>query len=299
MISLRQIEAIYWIAQLGSFERAAARLHTTQSAISKRIQELELITGVPLFDRSQRSARLTGRGEEMLALAEEMLALQQRALHLKDGAEHLTRKLRLGVTELTALTWLPRLIASLRAAYPGITIETEVSMSRDMFDKLQDDKLDVVIAPDAFSDRSITVVPMTRNRNVWMGSPKLVRTRQRITMGELANYTILIQGNRSGTGLLVSNWFRAEGAIVPHFLSCDSLIALLGMAVAGLGVTYLPQECFEPLVAEGKLCVIPTDPELPAIPYVAMYRHDRPAVFTANVAELAKSVCDFSRQLQS
>ena len=39
MITLRQLEALYWIVQLGTFKRAAARLNTTQSAISKRIKE--------------------------------------------------------------------------------------------------------------------------------------------------------------------------------------------------------------------------------------------------------------------
>lgn len=298
MFSLKQVEALYWIARLGTFERAASKLNTTQSTISKRIHELELVAGTPLFDRSQRSARLTENGEQLLALAQEILALQQRVLHLKDGNEIPVRRLRLGITELTALTWLPRLIASLRAKYPKVTIETEVDMSRDLYDRLQEDRLDVIIVPQAFSDPQITAVLLTENRNVWMGSPKLVRTRRKLSIAELAEYTILVQGNRSGTGLWVSKWLKSEGAMLPRLFSSDSLIALLGLTVAGLGVTYLPLQCFKPLVAEGKLRIIRTDPELPAIPYVAMYRNDRPSAFTASVAELARTTCDFSRQLQ-
>jgi biotin operon repressor len=64
MLTLRQMEAVVWIAQLGTFERAAARLGTSQSAISKRINELEEQIGFPLFDRSQRGSKFTppGRG---------------------------------------------------------------------------------------------------------------------------------------------------------------------------------------------------------------------------------------------
>jgi hypothetical protein len=29
-----------------------------------------------------------------------------------------------------------------------------------------------------------------------------------------------------------------------------------------------------------------------------MYRHDQPSAFTASVAEIARTTCDFSRQLQ-
>lgn len=40
-MTLKQIEAFYWAANLGSFSIAALRLHVTQSSLSKRIVELE------------------------------------------------------------------------------------------------------------------------------------------------------------------------------------------------------------------------------------------------------------------
>ena len=38
MMTFKQLEAIYWVTQLGGFSQAADKLHTTQSAISKRVQ---------------------------------------------------------------------------------------------------------------------------------------------------------------------------------------------------------------------------------------------------------------------
>ncbi|WP_436315798.1 helix-turn-helix domain-containing protein [Variovorax sp. LjRoot84] len=40
----------------------ARKLNTTQSAISKRVQELESSLGAPLFDRAQRNAKLSEKG---------------------------------------------------------------------------------------------------------------------------------------------------------------------------------------------------------------------------------------------
>lgn len=68
-MTFKQLEALFWIAELGGFSQAALKLHTTQSAVSKRVQELELLFDTALFDRSQRSARLTEKGEEMFVLA--------------------------------------------------------------------------------------------------------------------------------------------------------------------------------------------------------------------------------------
>ncbi|MGE8347910.1 LysR family transcriptional regulator [Pseudomonas helleri] len=299
MINLRQLLALHWIERLGTFERAAEHLNTTQSAISKRIQELEASTGLQLFDRSQRGARLTAIGEEMLVIAREMLTLAERITSLKDGTHVVTRRLRLGVTELTALTWLPRLIAKLVEDFPGLTVEAEVDMSRNLHEKLVDDLVDMIIIPDTFTAPEITAVPLGIVENAWMAAPGVVEHLGVVGLAELAKYPLLVQGKKSGSGLFVNKWLGTMGIELPKMLSSDSLTAMLGLTAAGLGVTYLPLECFRPLVDEGKLTIIHTDPPLPPVPYMAMYRNDRPSAFVSEVAIRAVEQCDFSRQLQS
>ncbi|MFL7961975.1 MULTISPECIES: LysR family transcriptional regulator [unclassified Pseudomonas] len=299
VITLRQLTALHWIERLGTFERAAEHLHTTQSAISKRVQELESTTGLQLFDRTQRGARLTATGEELLVIAREMLSLADRISSLKDGTHVMTRRLRLGVTELTALTWLPRLIARLVEDFPGLTVEPEVDMSRNLHEKLMDDLVDLIIIPDTFTAPEVTAVQLAIVENAWMAAPGLIADSGVMALAELAKYPVLVQGKRSGSGLFVNKWLGALGIDLPKTLSSDSLTAMLGLTAAGLGVTYLPLECFRPLVDEGKLVIIKTDPELPTVPYMAMYRNDRPSAFVTEVVSRATELCDFSRQLQS
>ena len=75
------------------------------------------------------------------------------------------------------------------------------------------------------------------------------------------------------------------------------MTALLGLTVAGVGVSYLPL-CFRPLIEAGKLVIVQTRLALPPVPYTAMYRNDRPSAFTSVVAELARDLWDFSNRLQ-
>ncbi len=299
MINLRQLLALHWIERLGTFERAAEHLNTTQSAISKRIQELEASTGLHVFDRSQRGARLTATGEELLVIAREMLILAERITSLKEGTHVVKRRLRLGVTELTALTWLPRLIARLVNDFPGLTVEAEVDMSRNLHEKLMDDLVDLIIIPDTFTAPEITSVPLASVENAWMAAPGLIGHAGVVELGELAKYPLLVQGKKSGSGLFVNKWLGTMGIEPPKVLSSNSLTAMLGLTAAGLGVTYLPLECFRPLVDEGKLTIIITDPPLPPVPYRAMYRNDRPSAFVSEVTSRAVELCDFTRQLQS
>ncbi len=74
-MEIKQLEAFYWIARLGSFAAAARKLHTTQPAISMRIRQLESDLGTQLFDTSRRTAQLTPKGRDLVDHAASMLTL--------------------------------------------------------------------------------------------------------------------------------------------------------------------------------------------------------------------------------
>lgn len=71
--SLQGLQALVEVADSGSFTQAAQKLCLTQSAVSRKIQQLEAHFGVPLFVRSSRSLQLTTEGELVLASARNIL----------------------------------------------------------------------------------------------------------------------------------------------------------------------------------------------------------------------------------
>jgi DNA-binding transcriptional LysR family regulator len=126
---LRQIETFFWAARLGNFAKAAHQLNVTQSAVSMRIQELESAVGMKLFDRTQRVAKLTSAGVQLLPIAEQMMAVSDQLLAFKGKRSSIVGYVRLGVVEIVAMTWLPLLIEQLRNEFPLIQIEVEVALS--------------------------------------------------------------------------------------------------------------------------------------------------------------------------
>lgn len=298
MITIKQMEALYWISELGTFARAASKLHTTQSAISKRVQELEAAVGVDLFDRTQRGARLTTKGRQLLELGQDMLAVRERILDLKNADDVPVHQLRFGVTELTALTWLPRLVTEFRNSFPQVPVEPEVDLSQNLFGRLLDETVDLIVIPDAFRHARITSLRLAEVHNSWMASPDLIRSQRTLSLDELGTYPVLSQGKSSGSGLYFDRWLKAEGVTFKRVLTSNSLIALVGLTLAGIGISYLPRQCFKPLVDDGKLTIVPTNPLLPPVPYVAMYRNDRASRFVETIAQLMAKICDFSVQYQ-
>jgi len=297
MITFKQIEALYWIAELGNFEAAASKLNMSQSAISKRIQELEETFEVALFDRSKRNARLTEKGGELLDYAKDLLERRDYLLERVSAREVLVRRFRLGVTELTALTWLPALVEAMRQAYPKVQIEPSVELSSELYHKLENDQLDLIVVPDVYSDARFVATPLKSVENAWMCAPGLVPEADPVSLVRLGGDTVLTQGSLSGTGLIYERWLATHHVQMPRTITSHNLLVQVGLTLSGVGVSYLPKACLSHLIERGALRSIVTTPGLPRIRYAALHRADRQFGLNPDVAELAVRCCDFSRLL--
>jgi DNA-binding transcriptional LysR family regulator len=299
MMTFKQLEALYWIGELGSFALAAQKLHTSQSAVSKRVHELEMAFDTALFDRTQRSARLTDKGEEMFMLAKGLLDQRNAAIEQLGRVEVIERRVRIGVTELTAMTWLPRWVELIQVHYPKVTLEPDVDSSANLREKVLGDELDLVIVPDAFADSRIPTQPVGRVASAWMCKPGLVEAGRRIRLHELAQHQLLLQGTKSGTGLLYDSWMKNLGVQPARPIVVHNLVALIGLTISGLGVSYLPRQAMAPMLQEGALALLDVVPALPEVPYVAMYKGQHRSALLASVVMLAQESCDFTRMFQA
>lgn len=294
MITLKQLEAFYWTAELASVEQASLRLNTTQSAISKRLQELEADLGTLLFDRSRRPVKLTTRGEDLLVTAKEMLDLRNRILDRNTLSGLAGRQLRLGVTELTAVTWLPRMIKRIRAAYPQIIIEPTVNTSTHLVEQLNASQLDIVIAPDAFDNSDCVVRPLDFVDYAWMCSPQYLNIDKAIPINEFENYTVIVQENASGLGNLVGRWLTENRTKIKRSITSSNLTVLASLVLSGVGITYLPRRIFEHAVDSGELLIVESIPPLPKIPYVVLSKKAQQDEFLCFVTSIASETCNFS-----
>jgi DNA-binding transcriptional LysR family regulator len=297
MLTFKQMEALYWVVQLGSFQAAAARLNTTQSAISKRIQELESTFDLVVFDRERRSARLTEKGTELFEYAKELLDRRDVIVERISSKETLARQIRIGVTELTALTWLPRLVAAIQAEYPKVKVEAEVELNATLRERLAADTIDVVIVPQTQDTEPFATTAVGQVDNAWMCAASLAPRRTAIPITELAQYPLILQGGLSGTGYVYSRFLQEQGVSLQKVLASNSLIAQIGLTLSGLGVSYLPKACLTHMLERRALVVIPTRPALPPVRYIAMHRADHAHSLSAAVARLAAQSCDFSSNL--
>jgi DNA-binding transcriptional LysR family regulator len=157
---LRHLPYFVAVAEEEHFQRAAVRLHVAQSALSRRMQELEAeLGGVALFERRARGVRLTESGRAFLEDARRLLAdlerAQARAASIMKGE---LGELHIGFTEVVARE--PRLVAvfqTYRQRFPQVRLRLTPMVSAQQVDALAAGRLDAGLlyhAPDFdFSER--------------------------------------------------------------------------------------------------------------------------------------------------
>jgi DNA-binding transcriptional LysR family regulator len=293
-ISNNQLIAMLAVIDCGTFERAAIKLNLSQSTITKRIQELETSMGFPIFDRSKRQAILTSEGEQFANLSRETVASFEMLSSFSSGVKPLSTQVRLGVTEISSLTWLPDFLGTSLENDPNILFELTIDMSRNLNSSLEDGELDIIVVPEMPFQSNAHVQQIAGIEIVLVGRPGLVPAGQRVEISQLQSFDLITQGKSSGYSKSIRDWFSLYGLNTRKGLSVDSLHAMVGLALAGRGVCIAPRGIFEPLIKSGRISEILTTPKLPKMNYCAVH-HPSPheALFT-RIARDIKKVADFS-----
>ncbi|AMP05332.1 LysR family transcriptional regulator [Collimonas pratensis] len=311
LITFKQIQALYWTAELGGFDAAAEKLHTTRSAISKRIQEVEEMLGVELFDRSKRAAFLTPKGEEMRALAEELLRKQETLMERMTSQEILIGRLRIGVTDLTAMTWLANWTFQIRKEYPSISLDVQVVHPRELLDGLLTNKFEMVVSPVPFLDLRLTSHTIGNSEGVWACRRGLVPDSSNMELRDLRNHKLILHSymverfeavagswlKEQGelvTDIEIKDWRMQQAGAQSNVIVTENLHSLIAMVMAGMGVGILPKYFITHLLDSRIVECLDSLPKLPPTAYSIVRRLENNNSLLEGVSNLAKKCCDFS-----
>jgi DNA-binding transcriptional LysR family regulator len=121
------------VARTGSITEAAEFLNVAPSAVSRQVTKLEAALGTVLFERLARGMRLTPEGERLADWANaSMVDAEQAMLDIRSRLKQRHDHLRLACTEGLAASFVPRVMALCRAAYPEVTLHLRVGTSSEV-----------------------------------------------------------------------------------------------------------------------------------------------------------------------
>ncbi len=166
------LRAFTFIAEEGSFTRAAERVGRTQSAVSMQMQRLEAVLGQRVFVRGKGgTVQLTSHGRFLLERSREVLALNDQiwtAFH----APSMTGSVRLGTPDDYALRYLPPVLKRFADTHPSVEVEVLCLPSTDLVERLMAGALDLTLCSQSHAPRNWPSTLLWRGPLFWITSDR-------------------------------------------------------------------------------------------------------------------------------
>ena len=289
LFTLKQLEALIWVADLGSFRRAAAHLNTTQPNISARISGLEATLGVTLMQRDAGSIRLTEKGTALLTQARRVLREAEALVETAARPDLIDDSLRLGVTEVVASTWLRPFLRALAEAYPNLTVELTVDLSRDLDQELAAHALDLTLQTAPFSTPAGGQLDLATYDYIWVAAPELAaQIGPTPNLEALVRHPVLGHARHTQAHSDLIHHFDGSTAPKARLVPSSSLSAAMNMVLDGMGVAVMPRVMVAGALADGALQILPAAWHPRPLQVAARYHAERTPAYVTRAAELAR-----------
>lgn len=249
MDSFSGLESFVRAADLLSFAEAGRALGISASAVGKNVARLEQQLGLRLFHRTTRQVRLTQEGALFHERCRRILdELHDARAAMQAAAEAPRGRLRVSLPTIGYRFLLP-VLPEFQARYP------EVELDLDFNDHLVDvveAGLDVVIRSGELADSRLVARRLGPFRFVIAASPTYLAERGvPLTPADLAGHSSL-RYRFLNSGKL-EEWTLPGLPAMPIALVCNNMEAMLGAAVSGLGLAYMPDFLARDALARGDL----------------------------------------------
>jgi len=167
-LQLDWLRAFVAVVDSGSLSAAAPLIHRSQSAVSMQLRKLEDAIGRPVLSRGPRHLELTPTGLELLGYARRLLELHRETLAALHGPL-LSGRVRLGVPDDYAASYLAPVLRSFASRHAGVEIEFACEQSTALIPKVQRGELDLALVS---RDRPNRGTLLFREPMVWVGAPQ-------------------------------------------------------------------------------------------------------------------------------
>lgn len=290
--SVKQLEAFWWAATCTNFATAAERVHLSVSSLSKRISELENSLGHQLFDRSGHRAVLTDAGQRLLPLALGVINAMAALSQSLDASEALSGRCRFGVGDLSALTWLPYFVATVRQRHPQLSLDPYVDVGGVLERRLADGELDFAVIAGRSSRSEILAHPIGAAHFSWTVASNLPNLAGLSTTDLLKRLPLVTLPQTAGTTRLLDEWLQENQTVVQERILCNSWGAVAGMLRLGVGVGFLPTNWVRP----NELRTLDSPVPLKPLHYTYQWRRGDARSLISTLQKIVRECVDFQHQ---
>ena len=241
-VSLRQLQYIVAIAELGSFRGAAEACHVAQPSLSAQVAVAERALGLQLFERTGRRVRVPPAAAPLIAQARRILVaagdLRELARQQRDPFRG---TLRLGVIPTICPYLLPEIAQPLARDYPDLRIEWSEERTARLVDQVKEGTIDGAVLALEADLRGLAHEPLGWDPFFLAAAPghPLARGKKPVMPGVLDGQRVFLLDDGHCFRDQALQLCSRAGAKETGFRA-TSLATLVQMVSASGGVTLLP-----------------------------------------------------------
>lgn len=239
-IELVDLRLFVYIAECENLTRGAEKAFLSPPAASARIKSLEHEAGRQLFLRSNKGVTLTDAGEVFLRQAR--LVLRQVDFLHAEMINPDSGHIRISANTTALTEFLPEILAQFLTDWPGVTVDLQERLTRDIIRSVSDGTSDLgIISGDPKTD-NLQVIPFSTDKLVLATAANhpLSKSKDLMFADTLAFEHISLH---DGSTLLdfLRQQFRRSGYDKHLRLQVRSFEAMCRLIEAGVGIGVVPE----------------------------------------------------------
>lgn len=234
------------VATHGGFGRASRASRRSKATLSRRVADLEQQLGVRLIERSARGLELTDAGLQLLSRTNgPMSEVVDAFASAREGGGKVSGMLRVAAPVLFSQLAMGRICADFRALHADVTVEV---VAEDRIVDLVEEQFDVAIRPNPRGDSTLVGRSFARDRLVVVAAPSIPKPR---SSRKPVRVPAIVNMFRDG-----DSWAIEGSSLTVEpvpVLRLSSMLMLRDAAIAGAGVTLVPQSIVWKQLTTGEL----------------------------------------------
>ncbi|MFY2820831.1 LysR substrate-binding domain-containing protein [Achromobacter xylosoxidans] len=258
---LADLRLFIHIAESPSLTQAAKRAHLSLAAVSVRIKALENQLNTRLLYRDSRGVEITPAGQRLLQHARVIMRQVDHLKHdFQEQADGDAGHIRIFANTTAVTEFMPDILAQFLAGHPGVTVDLQERLTRDIVRGVLDGPTDLGIVAGPVDAPELQTIHFSTDRLVLVvpnGHP--LQDQDKVKLADAVRYPFITMHEGSTLVAFLRDQLERIGQRLPQRIQLYSFDSICRMVQAGVGVGVIPDSAARRYGAEMKLRVVELD----------------------------------------
>ena len=257
-MELRNLITFIYVAELGSFTKAAEQLGYSQSTISFQIKQLEDELGCLLFERINHTITLTERGHDLVAYAHKVRALTDDFKENLSKDQECSGHIHIVTPDSVCEEMISAHYKDFHNRYPSVFVRFSTGDTSDMLSMIDHNKADVIITLDhRLLNKDYVIAKEQRlPMHFVAASTSQYAGRKGMSIKDIANEPFVLTEYGQGYRRVFDRELAKKSIEITPVLEIGRTDLITSVLVENSMISYLPDFVTKDLIASGELCYL-------------------------------------------